>query len=273
MKSLRVLLAILLSVLPVAAQTKAPIPFIKNQWFTSTGVVAAGYKLCTYAAGTTTPATTYSTSTGTSNTNPVTLDTAGRANVFLDASAYKFILYAPGTGNTCNGANVGTAIWTEDNIAGYATTYIPASPLALAYGGTANTTGVRSDFIFGATGNPTCSAGGGTNNWLHAGGGPVAATQALGTIYFASTASTASNLQIIINGGVVPASESAVFTIQKNSADTGLTCTIAAGGQRCSDTSHSISIIATDGLNLKLNCSGGATVLNGPISATIRLSQ
>ncbi len=272
MKSLRVLLAAFLAVSPVMAQTKAPIPFIKNQWFTSTGVVAAGYKLCTYAAGTTTPATTYSTSTGTSNTNPVTLDTAGRANVFLDASAYKFILYAPGTGNTCNGANVGTAIWTEDNIAGYATTYIPASPLALAYGGTANTTGVRSDITFGATGSPTCSVPG-AQSWLNAGGSAIAASEGAAIPYFSSTSSTASVLNVIIRGAVIPASETATFTVYNNGVATALSCTMTAGTASCSDSTHSFAITASRVIDISVICAGGVTALTGPFGATIRLSQ
>lgn len=99
------------------AQTAAPMPFVKSQFFTTAGVPAAGYKVCTYAAGTTTPATTYQDSNqSASNVNPVTLDAGGRANIFLGPSSYKLILYASGTGNTCNGVSVGAAVWTEDNI-------------------------------------------------------------------------------------------------------------------------------------------------------------
>jgi hypothetical protein len=53
-----------------------------------------GGKLYTYAAGTTTPIATYTDNTGnTSNTNPVILDSAGQANVWLtDAVNYKYTL-------------------------------------------------------------------------------------------------------------------------------------------------------------------------------------
>ena len=49
------------------------------QFFTDDGEVLAGGKIYTYAAGTTTPQTTYTSSLGTSaNANPIILDSAGR---------------------------------------------------------------------------------------------------------------------------------------------------------------------------------------------------
>lgn len=99
-------------------------PFVKAQFFTDSGVRAAGYKMCTYAAGTTTPLSTYSTAADAiAGTNPIapprTLDSAGRIDQFLGTSSYKIILYAPTPTNvnTCNGVGVGAAVWTEDNIA------------------------------------------------------------------------------------------------------------------------------------------------------------
>jgi len=55
----------------------------------------SGGKLYTYETGTTTPKTTWTSSTkGTANTNPVILDSAGRADVWIDSSssAYRFKL-------------------------------------------------------------------------------------------------------------------------------------------------------------------------------------
>lgn len=66
-----------------------PIP----QWFLSSGVVNAGGLIQTYVAGTVTPQATWSESTGTSlNSNPVVLDSAGRAQIWLSAAAYKFFI-------------------------------------------------------------------------------------------------------------------------------------------------------------------------------------
>lgn len=82
------------------------------QFFDSNGVPLSGALLYTYAAGTTTPATTYTSNSGaTANANPIVLNSAGRppSEVWLTSSAtYKFNL------KTAAGAD----IWTMDNISG-----------------------------------------------------------------------------------------------------------------------------------------------------------
>lgn len=76
----------------------SPVGGVAAQFFTSTGAVLTGGKLYTYAAGTTTPATTYTTSQGNiAWTNPVVLDAAGRVPGsgeiwLLDGAIYKFVL-------------------------------------------------------------------------------------------------------------------------------------------------------------------------------------
>jgi hypothetical protein len=84
------------------------------QFFDSNGVPLSGGLLYTYAAGTSTPAVTYTSATGvTANANPIVLNSAGRppSQVWLDSSAtYKFVL--------ATAANV--TIWTMDNIPGIA---------------------------------------------------------------------------------------------------------------------------------------------------------
>jgi len=71
--------------------TISPVPFL--QFVDANGAPLAGGKLYTYAAGTTTPLATYTTNTGNiSNANPVILDSAGRASVWLGAGSYKFVL-------------------------------------------------------------------------------------------------------------------------------------------------------------------------------------
>ena len=68
--------------------------------------VSAG-KLYTYLAGTTTPQPTYTDVNLTvANANPVVLDSAGRATVFLSGTSYKFVL---------TDAN-DVPIWTQDNV-------------------------------------------------------------------------------------------------------------------------------------------------------------
>lgn len=66
------------------------------QLFDNSGNVLTGGKIYTYAAGTTTPATTYTSSNGiTANSNPIILNSAGRVpyEIWLtDGSVYKFVL-------------------------------------------------------------------------------------------------------------------------------------------------------------------------------------
>lgn len=66
------------------------------QLFDNSGNVLSGGKIYTYAAGTTTPATTYTSSSGiTANSNPIILNSAGRVPYeiwLLENTAYKFIL-------------------------------------------------------------------------------------------------------------------------------------------------------------------------------------
>jgi hypothetical protein len=86
------------------------------QFFDNNGVILSGGLLYTYAAGTTTPQTTYTSSDGgTANSNPIVLDSAGRVSgeIWLTSNlSYKFVL------NTSLGVTIGT----YDNISS-----VPAS--------------------------------------------------------------------------------------------------------------------------------------------------
>lgn len=88
-------------------------PYAKQQFFDNNGVPLAGGKLFTYQAGSTTKLATYTDFTGnTPNANPIILDSAGRASIWLTPStAYKFVL-SPST-DTDPPTN---PIWTVDNI-------------------------------------------------------------------------------------------------------------------------------------------------------------
>lgn len=76
----------------------SPVGGVAAQFFTNTGAVLTGGKIYTYAAGTTTPAVTYTNSGGvTAWTNPIVLDAAGRVSgsgeIWLsDGVSYKFVL-------------------------------------------------------------------------------------------------------------------------------------------------------------------------------------
>lgn len=90
----------------------SPVGGAAAQFFTNSGVILSGGKLYTYAAGTTTPQVSYTSSSGvTAHTNPIILDSAGRVpggEIWLSASPYKFIL------NT----SADVLIATYDNISG-----------------------------------------------------------------------------------------------------------------------------------------------------------
>lgn len=86
------------------------------QFFDNSGDPLTGGLIYTYAAGTTSPLTTYTSSTGlVPHTNPIVLDAAGRVNeIWLDsASSYKFILKTSG----------GVTIATYDNVYGSDSTF------------------------------------------------------------------------------------------------------------------------------------------------------
>lgn len=71
------------------------------------GLPCAGCHLYTYTAGTTTPLATYTDAGGTSqNTNPIVLDPAGGANIWVGTSSYKFILKDI----------LGNTIWSVDQV-------------------------------------------------------------------------------------------------------------------------------------------------------------
>ena len=82
------------------------------QFFNNSGVILSGGKLYTYAAGTTTPKVTYTSSSGsTAHTNPIILDSAGRVpggEIWLSTTPYKFVLYT----------SADVLIATYDNISG-----------------------------------------------------------------------------------------------------------------------------------------------------------
>jgi len=76
----------------------SPVGGVAAQFFTNTGAVLTGGKIYTYAAGTTTPAVTYTSSNGSvTQPNPIVLDAAGRVpnsgEIWLtDGINYKFVL-------------------------------------------------------------------------------------------------------------------------------------------------------------------------------------
>lgn len=82
-------------------------PLWLTQLLDNNGDLLVGGLIYTYAAGTSTPLVTYSDSSGAANTNPVVLDSAARANIFLTPDVgYKFVLKT----------SAGVTLLTVDNI-------------------------------------------------------------------------------------------------------------------------------------------------------------
>lgn len=93
----------------MAQGTVMPSPWFSG--FDDNGDPLVGGLLYTYAAGTSTPLATYSdVNLTTANANPVVLDAAGRATVYLLASAYKFVLKT----------SAGVTVRTQDNVSAVA---------------------------------------------------------------------------------------------------------------------------------------------------------
>lgn len=109
-----------------------------------TGVPLNGGLLYTYAAGTSTPATTYNDvdlAPAHANANPVVLDSAGRATVYLDATSYKFVLKTA----------AGVTVWSQDNIPSTGLNTAAIGSELVTLGGTPDTPIVATSYPSGTT--------------------------------------------------------------------------------------------------------------------------
>lgn len=139
-------------------------PSPKAQFLDASGNPLVGGKVYTYAAGTTTPLTTYTTSAGTvANTNPVILDSRGEANIwYSNGTSYKVVLTD----------SADATIWTVDNIVTIGSLAFQNANAVNITGGTigsgvtfnGNTTGTASNVtgvvavVNGGTGSTTAAA-------------------------------------------------------------------------------------------------------------------
>jgi len=102
----------------------SPVGGVAAQFFNNNGVILSGGKIFTYASGTTTNQTTYTSSSGaTAHTNPIILDSAGRVpsgEIWLtDGVSYKFVFTDSndvliGTYDNINGINSTIANFTTE---------------------------------------------------------------------------------------------------------------------------------------------------------------
>jgi hypothetical protein len=91
----------------------SPVGGVAAQFFDNNGNPLSGGKLYTYAAGTTTPLVSYTTSAGNvARTNPIVLNSAGRVGdggeIWITSARYKFVLET----------STGVLIATYDNVSG-----------------------------------------------------------------------------------------------------------------------------------------------------------
>ena len=91
-----------------------PIPFVKARFFDRCGKPLAGGKVYTYEANTTTPKVTYKDPYGlTPNTNPIILDAAGEADIYLDGT-YRIRITDRNDVLVNDAAKIGA--WFSDNL-------------------------------------------------------------------------------------------------------------------------------------------------------------
>jgi len=114
MKRLLLALALIMS-FPIFAQAQTAVqlsPVARQQFFNASGVPLAGGFIYTYLGGTSTPAATYTDSSGTiQNTNPIVLDSGGFATIWLANQKYKMVAFDANS----------TQQWTVDNVSAYNT--------------------------------------------------------------------------------------------------------------------------------------------------------
>lgn len=150
-------IAALLCVPLAGAQTAQPFQNAHVYFLDGSGNPCAGCSLFSYQAGTTTAQATYTDSSeATPNPNPIVLDAAGGATIWLGSSAYKFVLID----------TFGTTLWTVDQVqtplAG-GTAYLPLA------GGTLTGPLTAPYFQFSSPTLQSCSAGQFVSGWSPAG--------------------------------------------------------------------------------------------------------
>lgn len=88
-------------------------PTARQQFFAANGTPLANGCLYTYLGGTSTPAATYTDSTGLFVApNPIILDGGGFASIWIASQSYRFVLFSAG-GTNCS---TGSSQWTVDFI-------------------------------------------------------------------------------------------------------------------------------------------------------------
>lgn len=266
-------------------------PLIKQQFIGATGAPLAFGLLYTYQAGTSAPLATYNAS-GAANPNPVVLDAAGRADVWVPPNvAYKFNL-TDSAGNQIPGFPI-------DNVVD--------SQLITLYGGV--DTGVANAYVLNFSANFNAYTDGIIIYWIPAhsnSAGPTININGLGVVPIVNQNGSALSanqilanqvMEILYKGGsflllnvssttLAPSlnTQNANYTFQASDANNivlhadnnSYTYTIAADSTTNFPVGTSIEVINQSGLSLTVSPSAGVSLLPfgsvGFLSGTVTLS-
>ena len=169
--------------------TISPSPFLTA--LDNSGNIINGSCIWVYLAGTTTPATTYTTSSGTANSQPILADSAGRFVAYLTpGTSYKFTYEA----TPCSAASHGSVLKTQDNIAA-----VPVSGLNVDITGTVGATVATGDLLYLSDGSGALNAG----QWYAADADNTYSSTTAGSVGFATAAITSATSGTIRTTGRV----------------------------------------------------------------------
>ena len=210
------------------------------QFFDNNGTILSGGKLYTYYAGTTTPLTTYTSSSGsTANTNPIILDSAGRVpnEIWINTTATaKFILKD----------STDVLIGTWDNIPSYASSLnLTGTNNAVAYFNSVGTFTSSSNLTF--NGSNLTVAGGITAGSNVAITGNISTT---GTATFGGN--TAITGTISATGGITSSTTAVTQAANDNSTKIATTAFVANTSAKAKIQPLTVSNITGGGFTLNL---------------------
>ena len=136
---------------PAASQTYTIMPAPYGTVLDNSGNIVNAGCVWTYLAGGTTPTTTYTTSSGTANANPIIADSAGRFVAYLTpGTSYKFTY----ENVPCSASSHGTVLKTQDNIAA-----VPVSGLNVDVDCTVGVTVAAGDLLYVSDGSNSLNDG------------------------------------------------------------------------------------------------------------------
>lgn len=211
------------------------IPAVPPQFFDDNGAIAAGFSLWSYEAGTTTLLATYSDVDLTvANTNPIVLDSAGRATIFLQGASYKFVLKDTD----------GVTVWTRDNV-------IPPSTFdaALDVTSTAGEVIASGDVVYCSDGSGSLTAG----RWYLADADNDYSSNAAAVVGIATSGAAAGgSFSVRLRGkitGLAGLSAGSTYYVSATAGDLTGTAPANSRAVAVADTTTSVVLVPAEGAN------------------------